>query len=101
MQKIYKNVDDILTAAPTPGDLEEKMKAVFKVCVQRNMKLSPAKFQCTRQVAFGRVTIESCRQRRDSEMMVYLSPEEEKIKNFPDIKSYHVVRSAYHVLWPL
>ena len=28
---IYKNVDDIPTAAPTPGQLEEKMEAVLEV----------------------------------------------------------------------
>ena len=38
---VYKNVDDILTAAPTPGQLEQKMEQVLKVCRKRNMKLSP------------------------------------------------------------
>ena len=56
---IYKNDDDILTAAPTPGQLQEKMEAVLKVCLKRNMKLSPSRFQCAHQVAFGGVTIDS------------------------------------------
>lgn len=33
---IYKNIDDILTAAPTPGQLEEKMDAVLNVCLKRH-----------------------------------------------------------------
>ena len=41
---IYKNVDDILPAAPTPGQLEKKMEEVLKVCRKKNMKLSPSKF---------------------------------------------------------
>ena len=35
---IYKNVDDILTAAPTPGQLEKKMEDLLKVCRKKNMK---------------------------------------------------------------
>ena len=56
---VYRNVDDILTAAPTPGELDEKMETVRKVCVQRNMKLSLSKFQCPHQVTFEGVIIES------------------------------------------
>ena len=41
---IYKKVDDILTAAPNPGQLEEKMEDVLRVCKKKNMKLSPSKF---------------------------------------------------------
>ena len=69
---IYKNVNDILTAAPTLGHLEETMEAVLKVCLKRNMKLSPFKFQCACQVTFGGVTIESLKQRDDDERRVYL-----------------------------
>ena len=44
---IYKDVNGILTAGPTPGQLEEKMEAVLKVCgLKHNMKLSPSKFEC-------------------------------------------------------
>ena len=42
---IYKNIDDILTATPNPGQLEEKMEAVLEVCLKKNMNPSPSK--CT------------------------------------------------------
>ena len=76
---VYKNVDDILTAAPTPGQLEQKMEQVLKVCRKRNMMLSPSKFQCSRQVTFGGVNIKALRQRGDTETRVYLTAEDEKI----------------------
>ena len=37
----------------------EKMEAILKLCLKRNMKLSPSRFQCAHQVAFGGVTIDS------------------------------------------
>ena len=43
---ICKSVDDILTATPTPGQLEEKIEAELKVCLKKSLKLSPSKFQC-------------------------------------------------------
>ena len=48
-ERIYKNVDDILIAATTPGQLEVKMEDVLKVCRKKNMKLSPSKFQWARR----------------------------------------------------
>ena len=84
---IYKNVDDILTAVPTPGQLEEKMEAVLEVCLKGNMKLSYSKFQYARQATLGGVTIESLKQGGDNERRVHLTQEDEKIKIFLDIQS--------------
>ena len=50
MITLYKNGYDILTATPTPRQLEEKMEAILEVCLKKNVKLSPLKFQCARQV---------------------------------------------------
>ena len=91
---VYKNVDDILTAAPTPGQLEHKMEQVLKVCRKRNMKLSPSKFQCARQVTFGGVNIEALKQRGDTETRVYLTPEDEKIQKFLDIEEPKTKKDA-------
>lgn len=84
---IYKKVDDILNATPTPGKLEEKMEDALKVYRKRNMKLSPSKFQCARQLTFRGVTIEALKQKGDTERRVYLTPEDEKIQNFLNIQS--------------
>ena len=73
---VYKNVDDILTAAPTQRQLEQKMDQVLKVCRKKNMKISPSKFQCARQVTFGGVNIEGLKQRGDTETRVYLTLED-------------------------
>ena len=63
------------------------MEGVLKVCLKRIMKLSPSNFQCAPQVIFGGVTIESLKQKGDSKRRVYLTPEDEKIKNVLDIQS--------------
>ena len=63
------------------------MEDVLKVCKKKNMKLSPSKFQCARQFTFGGVTIEALKQKGDTQRRVYLTPEDEKIQNFLDIKS--------------
>ena len=41
MITLYKNVYDILTATPTPRQLEEKMEAILEVCLKKNMKSPP------------------------------------------------------------
>ena len=91
---VYKNVDDILTAAPTPGQLEQKMEQVLKVSRKRNMKLSPSKFQCARQVTFGGVNIEALKQQGYTETRVYLTPEDEKIQKFLDIEEPRTKKDA-------
>ena len=40
-----KNVDDVLTHAKDIRQLEERMKKLLDVCRDRNMKISPSKFQ--------------------------------------------------------
>ena len=49
------------------AELEQKMEDVLKVCRKKNMKLSPSKFQCARQVNFGGVTIEALKQKDDTQ----------------------------------
>ena len=92
-----KKNNDILTAAPTPGQLEEKMEAVLEVCLKRNMKLSPSKFHCARQVSFGRVTIESLKQRGNDKRRMYLTPEDKKVKHFLDIQSPKSKNEIQHI----
>ena len=43
---VYKNVDNILTAAPSHNQLVETMEAVLKVYLQRNMKLTLQILMC-------------------------------------------------------
>ena len=84
----------IMCSAPTPEQLEQKMEQVLKVCRKKNMKLSPSKFQCARQVTFGGVNIEALKQRGDTETRVYLTPEDEKIQKFLDIEEPRTKKDA-------
>ena len=65
------------------------MDEVLKVCRKKNMKISPSKFQCAKQVTFGGVTIaiEALKQKGDTQRRVYLTPEDEKIQKFLDIQT--------------
>ena len=69
------------------GVLEQRMEKMLKVCLKKNMKLHPDKFQIGRRVTFGGVTIEACKARGDDERRVYLSPSEEKFQAFLDLKT--------------
>ena len=46
----------------------------------------PDKVQIGRRVDFGGVTIEACKTKGDDERRVYMSPSEEKLQAFLDLK---------------
>ena len=50
---VYKNADDVIGAAPNLEDLDTRMRKVFDVCHERNIKLNPSKLQCGKKVNFG------------------------------------------------
>ena len=49
------------------------------------MKLNRKKFQLGTKIKFGGVTIEDTKQKGDKEKRVYISPAEDKLKEFFDI----------------
>ena len=48
-----KIVNDILIWAPTPGDLEERLRAVVKRCEQLHVTISRSKFQIASTLNFA------------------------------------------------
>ena len=69
------------------GMLEQRMEKMLEVCLKKNMKLHPDKLQIGRRVTFGGVTIEACKAEGDAERRVYMSPSEEKLQAFLDLKT--------------
>ena len=67
--------------------LEQRMEKMLQVCLKKNMKLNPDKVQIGRCVDFGGVTIEACKTRGDDQRRIYLSPSEEKLQAFLDLKT--------------
>ena len=63
------------------------MEKMLKVCQRKNMKLHPDKIQMGRRVEFGGVSVEASRARGDDQKRVYLSPSEQKLADFLDLKT--------------
>ena len=83
MKGFYKNIDDVLVAAPAVETLEKRMQKMLDVCMARNMKLIPKKLQLGRKVTFGGILTKSTKKKTG----VYLSPVEEKLRLFRDTKT--------------
>ena len=83
----YKNIDDVLVSGNNIVTLEERLERMLKVCLKKNMKLHPDKLQIGRRVTFGGVTIEASKTVGDDQRRVYLSPSEEKLAAFLDLKT--------------
>ena len=84
---VYKNIDDILVSASNLQMLEQRMERMLEVCLKKNMKLHPEKIQLGRRVEFGGVSVEACRAKGDNQKRVYLSPSEDKLAAFLDLKT--------------
>ena len=82
---IYKNADDVLGAGQKLEELDVRMRKVFQVCRDRNIKLNPSKLQCGRRVKFGGMMIEAGRSAGETQDTVYISPDQRKIYDFLDI----------------
>ena len=83
----YKNIDDVLVSASNMEMLEMRMEKMLEVCLKKNMKLHSDKMQIGRRVTSGRVTIEACKSDGDTHWRVYMSPSEEKLQTFLDLKT--------------
>ena len=59
----------------------------MQVCLKKNMKLYPDKLRIGRRVTFGGVTIEACKAKGDDKKRVYMSPSDEKLQAFLDLKT--------------
>ena len=57
------------------------------MCLRRNLKLHPEKIQLGRRVEFGGVSVEASRAKGDDQKRVYLSPSEQKLAAFLDLKT--------------
>ena len=55
---IYKNADNVMGAGQKLEELDVRMRKVFQVCRERNIKLNPSKLQCGRKVKIGGMMIE-------------------------------------------
>ena len=86
-KNVYKNIDDIMVTGNNIGALEERMEKVLKVCLKKNLKLHPDKIQMGRRVTFGGVTIEACKTEGDHQKRIYMSPSEDKLHSFLDLKT--------------
>ena len=84
---MYKNIDDVLITGNNIIILEERLERMLKVCVRKNMKLHPDKLQIGRRVTFGGVTIEASKTKGDEQRRVYMSPSEDKLQTFLDLKT--------------
>ena len=81
-----KNVDDGLTHAKDIRQLEARMKKLLDVCRDRNMKISPSKFQLGPKVTYGGIVLEATKVVGDSKRTVFMTPTDEKLEaflNFP------------------
>ena len=74
-------------AAPNIEDLDIRMRKVFDVCRERNIKLNPSKLQCGKKVKFGGMMIEASRAAGETKDTVYISPDQHKIDDFLDIRT--------------
>ena len=84
---MYKNIEDIMVTGNSIVALEERMEKILKVCLRKNLKLHPDKLQIGRRVTFDGVTIEACKTEGDNQRRVYMSPSEEKLQTFLDLKT--------------
>ena len=60
---------------------------MFTVCKRRGFKLSPSKLQCERRIKWGGVVIESVGPLGEGQSNVNISPDEQKVADFIDIKT--------------
>ena len=67
--------------------LDQSMEKTLEVCLKKNMKLHPDKLQIGRKVTFGGMIIEAWKAKSDAERRVYMSPSEEKLQAFLDLKT--------------
>ena len=74
-------------AAPNLQDLDTRLRKVFDVCRERNIKLNPSKLQCGKKVKFGGMMIEASRAAGETKDTVYISPDHRKINDFLDIRT--------------
>ena len=79
---IYKNADNVLGAGQKLEELDVRMRKVFQVCRERNIKLNPSKLQCGRKVKFWDMMIEATRSAGETQDTVYISPDQRKIDDF-------------------
>ena len=63
------------------------MRKLLKVCRNRNMNVNPEKLQLDREEVYGGTKIKGARQKGDRKTTVYMSPSEEKLRTFLDIKT--------------
>ena len=84
---IWKNADDVLGGGSRLEELDQRMRRVFTVCKRRGIKLSPSKLQCGRRIKWGGVVIESVGPLGEGQSNVNISPDEQKVAEFIDIKT--------------
>merc|ERR1712030_225078 len=84
---IWKNADDVLGGGRKLEQLDERMRCVFSVCRKRGIKLSPSKLQCGRRIKWGGVIVESVGPLGEGQSDMKISPDEQKVSNFLDIKT--------------
>ena len=72
-------------AAQNLQDLDTRMRKVFDVCRERNIKLNPRNLQCGKKVKFGGMLIEASKTAGETKDTVYISPDQHKIDDFLDI----------------
>ena len=73
---VYKNADDVMGASPHLEGLDIRMRKVFDVCRERNIKLNPNKLQCGKKVKFGGMMIEASRSVGETKDTIYISPQQ-------------------------
>ena len=83
----FKNADDVLGRGQRLEQLDERMRRVFTVCRERGIKLSPSKLQCGRRIKWGGMVVEAVGPVGEGQSTVYISPDEQKINDFLDIKT--------------
>ena len=84
---IWKNADDVLGGGSRLEELDQRMRHVFTVCKRRGIKLSPSKLQCGRRIKWGGVVIESVGPLGEGQSNVNISPDEQKVAEFINIKT--------------
>ena len=87
IEDIYKNVDDIMGVGDSMEGLDEKMRRVFDVCKERNIKLNPSKLQVGTSISFGGVQIEAARGQGTQASTVTMSPLQSKLDEFLDLET--------------
>jgi hypothetical protein len=103
----FKNVDDILTAATSISQMEERLHALLLLCRDKNMKLNPDKFEVSHKVTFGGVELSGERKLGDQARRVYITPAKKRLEEFfvletpkcrPDVQ--RIVGMANHLTIP-